>query len=245
MTLEPSFEDKRPGRRTSAFVVDPKNELLEYITTMCRARNDMKVRKIVMSGGQKSALRVNFDTLLATEGNSDVQGKELLNNPHRFESLATSIVERAASLDTQSMMNVSAEQSGDMFGIVVEARAALEVFVESLIWFRRHWEVSSPKWEEISREPEGPEQIEQEIRSGLKEDVRDSRYRERVTQSVDVRKDWVMHRNDEILGDDELSRLIIEADYCCQAKDMAIEFSNASSRMQSKQQRAKKAVRKI
>ena len=228
LSFEPCFRDKQPGGRTSAFVVDPKNELLEYITNMCLERKGVDVRKIVLTGGQKSALRVNFDTLLVPGEGSDAQSNWLFSDPSRFELLATRIVERAASLDTTNMMNVPADQAGETLGIVMEARRALVAFVESLIWFRRYPEVAGPKWEEALAETE--EQTEQSLVDEWKEHYRFIKRLERnATLRLNSQKD-----GESICSEEELSRLIVEADYCCQAQDMAIEFGVAAQRLESK-----------
>ena len=239
LSLDPRFKDNQPGQGTSAFVVDPKNELLGYITKLCLEREDMDVRKIVLTGGQKSGLRVNFDTLLVPGEGSDAQTNSLLSDPSQFELLATRIVERAASLDTTNMMN--ADHTNQSAALVMEARRALEAFVESLIWFRRYPKVAGSKWEEVPAETEeqneeDPAETEEQTAQSLVDEWKEHyRFIMRVERNAILRLNRERDRGN-ICSEAGVSRLIVEADYCCQAQDMAIEFGEAAQRSRLKGQ---------
>ena len=234
LSLEPCFKDDQPGQGTSAFVVDPKNELLEYIKKLPGER---KVRKIVLTGKDKSALRVNFNTLLVPAEGSDAQTNSLLSDPSQFELLATRIVERAASLDTTNVMN--AHHTNQSLGLVGEARRALEAFVESLIWFRRYPTIAGSKWEEAPAETEEeyeevPAETEGQTVQSLVDDLREHhRFIMRVERNAILRLNSERDRG-HICSEEEVSRLIVEADYCCQAQDMAIDFGEAAQRSKLK-----------
>ena len=142
--FRPRLPREKVGDRTSLFVVDPKNELYEYMESLCRdslVDNENLVR--IVLGAEESGKHIDGakPVLINFDGPPDLELDErgLPGSGTNFERMAQWIVEKAASLDPTNILNGEKSGTTDFSREAArELKEILNVLVESLMWFRRY-----------------------------------------------------------------------------------------------------------
>ena len=155
LNFRPVFKDDQSGEKTSLFVVDPKNELYDFIRERVQEHNHNLTRIVIRdrdsaeSEEDSTPLQVSFEA--PQEIGTDA--RNLPTQSKHFETVATWVVHKAASLDPTNILNGDTRGAGGFAGEASrEIKAMLESFAECLIWFRRYPDVTIKAWRSFERE---------------------------------------------------------------------------------------------